>query len=102
VQSAGHLGFVRSVCHPRRDNKLGRWVSNLAFIDVAAVPEAPTWVMMLAGFAGLGLEGAGSGARSGPGLARSGRLKERVRRATGVGRSKAAPVNTVADDGGGA
>ena len=46
---------VRSVCHARGDNKLNRWVSNLDFIDVAAVPEAPTWVMMLAGFAGLGL-----------------------------------------------
>jgi hypothetical protein len=36
------------------DNKHGRWVSNIDFIDVAAVPEAPTWAMMLLGFAGLG------------------------------------------------
>lgn len=32
------------------DNKHGRWVSNIDFIDVAAVPEAPTWAMMFAGF----------------------------------------------------
>jgi hypothetical protein len=36
------------------DNKHGRWVSNIDFINVAAIPEAPTWAMMLAGFAGLG------------------------------------------------
>ncbi len=36
------------------DKKHGRWVSNIDFIDVAAVPETPTWAMMFAGFVGLG------------------------------------------------
>ncbi len=37
------------------DNKHGRWNSNIDFIDVAAVPEAPTWVLMLLGFSVIGL-----------------------------------------------
>ncbi len=47
------------------DNKHGRWVSNIDFIDVgvAAVPEAPVWTMMLIGFAGLGLAAPRAGRR---------------------------------------
>ena len=45
------------------DNKHGRWNSNLDFVDVAAVPEAPTWAMILFGFAGLGLAVRHSGCR---------------------------------------
>jgi hypothetical protein len=37
------------------DNMHGRWVSNIDSIGVSAVPEAPAWAMLLAGFAGLGL-----------------------------------------------
>jgi hypothetical protein len=40
------------------DAKHGRWMSNLDEIDVvAATPLPSTWVMMLTGFAGLGLVG---------------------------------------------
>jgi hypothetical protein len=37
------------------DNKHGRWNSNIDFIDVAAVPEASTWALMLLGFSVIGL-----------------------------------------------
>jgi len=39
------------------DLKQGRWVSNLGFANVSAVPETSTWAMMLIGFAGLGYAG---------------------------------------------
>ena len=65
------------------DNKHGRWVSNIDFIDVgvAAVPEAPVWTMMLIGFAGLGLAALAPAAGSG-------RPDERVRRRDGRARAR--------------